>query len=296
MADELELLRRANPVPTDGPHFGDGPLDHHAERRLNQLMRHRPSRRPRLLWGLAATAVVGGLVTALLFTGQTTTPAAAAPRPLVVRADSTPVPLATLAQRARAVDSALGLRRGTHVRTWSLGMSEDEPPITFPEERVVRWNADDSHTETVDDGHVRTTRTYPPSWSDAPPQSPPPHDTTRLRAYLQEALHLDAAPDTGQLLDGVRVLLDHWTLGARESATVVELLADAEGLRPVGHVTDRLGRAGQAYVYEGSGTRQMLIMDPASGAVLGLETTFTKPEPEYGVKAGDVMDYSAWTR
>lgn len=25
MADELELLRRANPAPTDGPRYGDGP-------------------------------------------------------------------------------------------------------------------------------------------------------------------------------------------------------------------------------------------------------------------------------
>lgn len=296
MADELELLRRANPVPTDGPHFGDGPLDHHAERRLSRLMRQRTSRRPRLLWVLAATAVVGALVAALLFTDQTTTPAAAAPRPLVVRADSTPVSLATLAKRARAVDSSLELRKGTHVKSWSLGMSEDEPPITFPEERVVRWNADDSHTVTVDDGHDRTTRTYPPSWSDAPPQSPPPHDVARLRAYLQEATHTDTALDTGGLLDGVAVLLDTWTLGARESATVAEMLAGAEGLKPVGQVTDRLGRRGQAYVYQQAATRRMLIMDPAGGAVLGLETTFTEPDPEYGVKAGDVMDYRAWTR
>jgi hypothetical protein len=296
MADELELLRRANPVPTDGPHFGDGPLDHHAERRLNRLMRQRPSRRPRLLWGLAATAVVAGLVSALLFTGQTTTQAVAAPRPLVVQADSTPVSLETLAERARAADDSVELRKGTHVKSWSLGMSEDKPPITYPEERIVRWNADDSHTEIVDDGHDRTTQTYPPSWSDAPPQSPPPHDVSRLRAYLREATHTDTALDTGELLDGVQVLLDHWTLGARESATVAEMLADAEGLKPVGQVTDRLGRRGQAYVYEQSGTRRMLIMDPATGAVLGLETTFTEAEPEYGVKAGDVMDYSAWMR
>lgn len=40
----------------------------------------------------------------------------------------------------------------------------------------------------------------------------------------------------------------------------------------------------------------MLIMDPATGAVLGLETTFTEAEPEYGVRAGDVMAYSAWMR
>lgn len=296
MADELELLRRANPVPTDAPHFGDGPLDHHAERQLNRLMRQRTSRRPRLLWGLAATGVVGALVAALLFTDQTTAPAVAAPRPLVVQADSTPVSLETLAARARAADGSPELRKGTHVKSWSLGMSEDEPPITYPEERIVRWNADDSHTVTVDDGHDRTTQTYPPSWSDAPPQSPPPHDVSRLRAYLQEAMNTDTAPDTGQLLDGVRVLLDTWTLGARESATVAEMLADAEGLKPVGQVTDRLGRRGQAYVYQQSATRRMLIMDPADGAVLGLETTFTKAEPEYGVKAGDVMDYSAWMR
>ncbi|MEU5892438.1 CU044_5270 family protein [Streptomyces sp. NPDC047461] len=296
MADELELLRRANPVPTDGPHFGDGPLDHHAERRLNRLMQQRTSRRPRLLWGLAATAVVGALVAALLFTDQTTAPAVAAPRPLVVRADSTPVPLETLAARARAADGSPELTKGTHVKSWSLGMSEDKPPITYPEERIVRWNADDSHTVIVDDGHDRTTQTYPPSWSDAPPQSRPPHDVTRLRAYLREATYTDTALDTGQLLDGVRVLLDTWHLGARESATVAEMLADAEGLKPVGQVTDRLGRRGQAYVYQQSATRRMLIMDPVSGAVLGLETTFTKAEPEYGVKAGDVMDYSAWMR
>ncbi|MFI8529187.1 CU044_5270 family protein [Streptomyces aquilus] len=296
MADELDLLRRANPVPTDGPHYGDGPLDHHAERRLDALLRQRTARRPRLYWGLAAGGVVAALVSALLFTGQTTAPAVAAPRPLVVQADSTLVPLETLAERARAADSSAVLRKGTHVRTWSLGMSDGKPPITYPEERIVRWNADDSHTETVDDGHDRTTRTYPPSWSDAPPQSPPPHDVARLRAYLQEAAYSRTPLTTGELLDAVDYVLDTWQLGARESAALAQLLADTDGLKPVGQVTDRLGRRGQAYVYEQSGLRKMLIMDPATGAVLGLETTFTKAEPEYGVKAGDVMDYSAWTR
>ncbi len=49
-------------------------------------------------------------------------------------------------------------------------------------------------------------------------------------------------------------------------------------------------------MYQRSGSRLMLIMDPATGAVLGMENTFTKDQPEYGVKAGDVMEYSAWTR
>ncbi|MGV9455321.1 CU044_5270 family protein [Streptomyces sp. NPDC003635] len=318
MADELDLLRGANPVPTDGPHFGDGPLDHTAERHLNRLLNARASRRPRLLWALTATALVAALVSALLFSDRTTTPALAAPHPLVVRADATPVTLRTLAERAQAsaADGVPKLRKGTHVRSWSLGMSEDEPPVTLPEERLVRWRADGSHTELVvatdpghpgrpvltddgqlvDDGHVLSRQTYPPSWSDAPPQSPPPADPARLRSYLQEAAYTGNELDTGQLLDAVGVLLDTWTLGARESAALTRLLADADGLRPVGRVTDRLGRVGQAYVYDGSGIRHMLILDPATGAVLGLESTFAEAEPEYDVRAGDVMSYRAWTR
>ena len=324
MADELELLRRANPVPVDGPHYGDGPLDHDAERRLNRLLHERPAgrRRTRLAWSLAATAVVAATVLTLLLGGPSTAPAVAAPRPLVVQADSTPVPLQELADRAQrqaTAEDAPQLRKGTHVQSWSLGMSDDKPPVTLPEERVVRWKADGSHTELVvatdprhpgrpvlrddggdphlvEDGHVISSQTYPPSWSDAPPESPPPNDPARLRAYLQEATYTHTRLGTPELLDAVAVLLDHWTLGARESATLARLLAGTEGLRPVGQVTDRLGRRGQAYEYEGAGYRRMLIMQPSTGAVLGLETVFTKPEHEYGVKAGDVESYNAWMR
>ncbi|MFH8413025.1 CU044_5270 family protein [Streptomyces collinus] len=357
MADELELLRSADPAPPYGPHFGDGPLDHNAERRLEQLLRdpgnglparprgrrgllsdrrypegRRPGpvrdlllpgpRRLRLAWGLVATAVVAALTLTLVLSGPSTPPAVAAPRPLVVETGSTPVPLHRMAERASAVagtDDAPRLRKGTHVQSWSLGMSDDKPPITLPEERIVRWRADDSHTELVvatdprhpgrpvlsdeggephlvDDGHVLLDRTYPPSWSDAPPKSPPPRDPARLRAYLMEAQYTDTPLTTPELLDAMATLLDNWTLGARESAALARLLAGAEGLRPVGRVTDRLGRRGQAYVNDTGGVRRMLIMDVATGAVLGLESTLKEPDPEYGVEKGAVMSYSAWMR
>ncbi|MEU0007817.1 CU044_5270 family protein [Streptomyces sp. NPDC006314] len=326
MPDELDLLRHANPVPADGADFGDGPLDHRAERRLDRLLHEpRPTRRApraRLLWGLAATGVVLATALALLLGGPNTQSALAAPRPLTVHAHSTPVPLARLAElaEAAATDGSPRLRKGTHAQSWSLSMSDGEPPVTLPEERVVRWRADDSHTElvvatdprrpgrpvltdeggdprVVADGHVLSRTTYPPSWSDAPPEVPPPHTPAALRAYLAETVRNDS-PGTPELLDGIAELLGHWTLGARESAALVRVLADARGLRPVGQVTDRLGRPGQAYVYGGAGGggRRMLILDPRTGAVLGLETTFTQDDPDYGVKAGDVMEYSAWMR
>ncbi|MFD4877142.1 CU044_5270 family protein [Streptomyces sp. NPDC058420] len=299
MADELELLRGANPVTADGPLYGDGPLDHHAERGLNRLLHERRSRRRRLQWSLVATAAVAATVLTLVLGGPSSAPAVAAPRPLVVQAHSTPVSLKQLAALAAAVavDGTPALRRGTHVQSWSLGMSDDKPPVTVPEERIVRWNADDSHTERlVEDGRVLKETTFPPSWSDVPPDARPPHDVARLRAYLQETAYSKTPLTTPELLSAVGELLDHWTLGARESAALARLLAGADGLRPVGEVTDRLGRSGQAYVYQRSGSRLMLIMDPATGAVLGMESTFTKDQPEYGVKAGDVMEYSAWTR
>lgn len=324
MPDELELLRAANPVPADGPHFGDGSLDHEAERRLNQLLYgggRFGRRRTHWMWSLGTVAVVAATALALLLAGPNTAPAVAAPRPLLVQAGSTPVPLTRMVElaEAAAANGSPELRKGTHVQTWSMGMSEDKPPVTLPVERIVRWHADASHTELVvatdprhpgrpvlsegdgepglvEDGHVISEQTFPPSWSDAPPESTPPHDPERLEAYLWETQHRSTALTTPQLLDAVRVLLDHWTLGAREDAAVAKLLAGAEGLRPVGRVTDRLGRPGQAYVYDGRGARRMLIMDPATGAVLGLEQTATTAEPEWGLKAGDVMDYSAWMR
>lgn len=323
MADELDLLRRANPVPSDDARFHDRPLDQHAERRLNLLLHGgRPRRLRRWALSVGTAAAVGVVVLALLLSGSATTPAVAAPRPLLIESGSTPVPLDRIAERA-AADRSLRLRQGTHVQTWSLSMTSGagaRRPVTLPEERVIRWQADGSHTElvvatdprhpggpvitgadpvprTVEDGHVLSRRTYPPSWSDAPPRATPPHDTGRLRAYLDE-LDRTGPLGTPELLDSLDELLDNWTLGSLENAALVRLLADAKGLRPAGAVTDRLGRPGQAYVYDDTthAVRRMLILDPATGAVLGLEDTVTRAAAEVGVRAGDVMSYSAWMR
>uniref|UniRef100_UPI002FDC583C CU044_5270 family protein n=1 Tax=Streptomyces sp. IBSBF 3136 TaxID=2903524 RepID=UPI002FDC583C len=282
--------------------------------------------RTRLVWGLAATVAVLAVAVGAVLGGPNPQHAVAAPRPLTVHVRSTPVPLKDMVALADAAAAAgePALRRGTHTQSWSLGMSDDRPPVVLPEERVVRWRADAGHTELVvatdprrtgrpvlsdegdtphevADGHVISRTTYPPMWSDAPPDATPPHTAPGLRAYLTElarpGVDRDTAPlRTTELLDATAELLDHWTLGARESAALVRLFAGAEGLRPAGDVTDRLGRRGHAYVYDDGHVRHMLILEPRTGTVLGMEDTFAVAAPEYGVKAGDVMGYSAWMR
>ncbi|MEU7576531.1 CU044_5270 family protein [Streptomyces sp. NPDC041068] len=290
--------------------------------------RRRPVRQVRrLVWGIEMVSLAVAAALALVLAGSSSAPAAAAPHPLTLTAGSEPLSLGRIADRAATAASADGaprLRRGTHVLTWSLAVRSGSgaAPITLPEERVTRWRADGSHTElvvatdprhpgkpviadgdegprTVRDGKVLSDRTYPPSRGTAPPQSRPPHTPRRLSTYLAALSRpSDPAPltGTGELLDAVAMFLRHWTPGARETAALTRLLADADGLRPAGAVTDRLGRPGQAYVYETDGLRRMLILNPVRGTVLGLEDTLTKNDRAYGVEAGDVMSYSAWMR
>ncbi|MCZ0998120.1 hypothetical protein O1M63_08100 [Streptomyces mirabilis] len=70
----------------------------------------------------------------------------------------------------------------------------------------------------------------------------PPHDAERLRAYLDEIDRTEAM-GTAELLDTVAELLNNWTLGAREDAALVRVLADAKGCaRPERSPTGWAGR------------------------------------------------------
>lgn len=339
---ELELLRRADPVPAGDPRRRDRPLDARAELGLRRLLASEPATEaapeaapapaPRrsarrmggLVTGLAAVAATVVAVLVVVLSGAGTTPAVAAPVALRPLAGSREVPLADVAAAAReaaARGGGTGTRRGSHVMTWSMGMEAGpgaRPPVTVPEEHLTRWDADGSGTElvvatdprhpgepvisdsggsphTVADGEVLHRAAYPPGT--LPPYgrsgTEPPDSAKELRAYLSQVYGC-ACAGTPELVDALASLLHDWTPGPSGTAAVDELLATAPGLRPAGTVTDRLGRRGQAYVHDAGGLRRMLVLDPADGRVLGIEETFTQDQPEYRVKAGDVMSYQAW--
>ncbi|MFE7610388.1 CU044_5270 family protein [Streptomyces celluloflavus] len=334
MSDELDLLRAADPVRADAGPWRDRPLDARAEHALTRLLHSRRTQRARRRLVVRAEAAVLALVAVLAFalSGAATGPAAAAPAPLAPRGDAPAVSLDTLARRAearaRTAGPQAGPRRGSHLQTWYLTMAtgpDAAPPVTVPEERLTRWNPDGSGSElvvatdprhpgrpvihdsggrwsTVNDGKILHRKTYP-AGSDArhgglPSRTKPPTDPAALRAHLA-TLYGGADRQTPQLLLALSSLLQEWTPGPRETAAIVRMLADADGLRPVGTVTDRLGRPGQAYVYDApdgpmDATRQMVILDAATGRLLGSEVTFTKDLPEFRITSGEVLSYEAW--
>ncbi|MFE1771375.1 CU044_5270 family protein [Streptomyces sp. NPDC059008] len=348
MSDELGLLRAANPVRAGEGPWRDRPLHARAERDLNRLLHSRRTRRAGRRLVLRAEAAVLALFAVLAFTFSDagSSPAAAAPAALVPHSSAPPVSLDALARRAeagaRTAGAADGPRRGSHLQTWYMSMEsgpDAAPPVTVPEERITRWNADGSGSELVvatdprhpgrpvihdDDGHWRTVsdgkvlhrRTYPAGSAarhgGLAARTRPPTDPVALREHLASLYGGAGGPSrpsgvergagagtTPQLLLALDSFRQEWTPGPRETAAIVRMLADAGGLRPAGAVTDRLGRRGQAYVYDGpdgasNATRQMVILDPRNGGLLGLEVTFTKDLPDFQITSGEVMSYVAW--
>ncbi|MFI0257713.1 CU044_5270 family protein [Streptomyces sp. NPDC017056] len=360
MTDELELLRQADPAPSDAGPWRDRPLDARAEHRLAALMSAdapsdapapersprtpRPSRTPRprctrrLLIGATAASAAAITALTLTFSGAGTSPAQAAPTALVVQRDAPALPLDQVARNAeahaRALRGAPKPHRGSHLQSWYLSMRtgpDAAPPVTVPEERITRWNPDGSGSElvvatdprhpgrpvindadgewrTVNDGKVLHRKTYPegtrlddPVTGDGTLPARPPADPDELRSYLS-TFYSGAGSKTQPLLMALSSFLQEWTPGPRESAAVARMLSRLPDLRPAGQVVDRLGRRGQAYAYRGTdtsdgamdGTLQLVILDPETGRVLGMETTFTKDVPDFKIKSGDVLSYEAW--
>ncbi|KEF07503.1 MULTISPECIES: CU044_5270 family protein [Streptomyces] len=235
---------------------------------------------------------------------------------------------------ARAQRDAPKPHRGSHLQSWYLSMQtgpDAKPPVTVPEERITRWNPDGSGSElvvatdprhpgrpvindadgewrTVNDGKVLHRKTYPAgtrlddlATGEGTLPARPPADPDELRAYLA-TFYSGAGTKTQPLLMALSSFLQEWTPGPRESAALARMLSRAPDLRPAGQVVDRLGRRGQAYAYRGEdasdgsmdGTLQLVILDPETGRVLGMETTFTKNVPDFKIKSGDVLSYEAW--
>ncbi|HWO59465.1 MAG TPA: hypothetical protein VNO31_05465 [Umezawaea sp.] len=210
-------------------------------------------------------------------------------------------PLAEVARRAgglAAGDPAVAVRR-THNKEWAVAMevgSDAAPPVVLPWETRSEWMSDGSGWWEVTGGGepARRKEFGPGGWAEESsfPGQPP---TSDFRAYLGGT----PAPYVGsttKVIDTLSTFLRTWTPAQRETAAIVEMLVATGDLEAVGAVTDWVGRKGQAYTHAdpSKNVDVMVVLDPPTGRVLGIEQTFNRDFPEYRVKAGQLMSYQVY--
>jgi hypothetical protein len=85
---------------------------------------------------------------------------------------------------------------------------------------------------------------------------------------------------------------------AAQRAALYRVIESLPGVQNLGLATDRLGRHGQAVGLVTSGTREVLIFDPASTVVLEREMVAVAPEQSGNnmLPAGTVMQYTEYLR
>lgn len=279
-------------------------------------------RLPIVLAGVAA-AVVTALVQVTSGAPPVPVPVAAvAPLPA---APAAPAPsLAQMSARAAALAAATPgpAVPGSHVKEWALGFGTDAriPVERLAEERLfrpepdggaTRWtrDADPVGTEglllgpagrvpSADVREVRMTAAERRAMSLFP--VPPPDDAAALAEHLAALL----GPRSGEQSAGHRACTDvghlllEWTPGTSTTAAIAALLMDSPGLQPRGAVTDRLGRPGVAFAADaalgGVPTRCTVVLDAATGRVLGTELSLLAEVGEFAVPPFSVLQYDAY--
>jgi hypothetical protein len=125
----------------------------------------------------------------------------------------------------------------------------------------------------------------------------PPVGVPAMEAYLQ-AGQPGAPPDPARLVAAVTDLRREWRLGPAQRAAILQVLAQAPGVRELGGTTDRLGRSGEAFAVEsdhsGLPTRYVLVVDASSGELLASEQWLTTDAGQLDVQPPAVIAYTAF--
>lgn len=321
--DELELLARADPAPASSGPWSDRPLDGRARQDLVLLREHGPLQalvRRRWLLG-AAAAAAGVLALSAVWLVRPVDPAyAATPPPAefsAIGADPATL-LGDLAADA-ADDPAGAAAAATGWEEWSLSTQVAGADVTsavVPQEVARTVAADgDATLRTVAGTPSFPSEEYERAWRrDGEPVAagedlgtlvvpadqalfpdPPPTTADAMRDYLARAHPLDEG-GTSQLFVAVSDLAREWTLDAPQRAALLEVLAAAPDVEVVGEGTDRAGRPGVALATEsdrtGLPTRYLLVLDPASGAVLASEQQLTTDPGALDVPVPSTIAYT----
>ncbi len=324
--DELELLARADPAPAGSGPWSDRPLDGRARQDLELLREHGPLQalvRRRWLLG-AAAAAAGVLALSAVWLVRPVDPAYAATPPVAEFSTTSAIGtdagalLDDLAADAATAPTGTA-SAATSFEEWSLSTQVDGVDTTsvvlprqvsrtvgtdgaatlqavagtpfFPTEEHQRaWRRDGAPLVAGDDLGTLTVPADQALFPDAPPAT-----AEAMREHLARAHPLDEG-GTSQLFVAVADLAREWTLDAPQRAALLEVLAAAPDVEVVGEGVDRAGRPGVALATEsdrtGLPTRYLLVLDPATGAVLAAEQQLTTDAGALDVPVPSTIAYT----
>lgn len=301
---------------------GERPRPSPADLRARVEDELRRRRRQRLQWGatavaftatLAATTLVavparwlGGDASPVGPAQVSALPAPSLPAPLPVGGSGTPArePLKALARTAAASagDCGTGGYTYVHLQAWAADTTATEPAT----EQVSRdqrrwWKRDRSGRETTTDlpqsppaapapGTTGTVTDYPAGR--LPVVIPAPSAVTPLLAVqLNEHQPFVDGPQAP-----VRAVVDmnkYHCLDAAHRAATLRVLADTDGLRWHGSITDRAGRPGLTVTVnsDNESTRDVMVFDPDTGRLLSYERLMPLGPATSPVRTPAVIDY-----
>ncbi|SDP09618.1 hypothetical protein SAMN04487788_2067 [Microbacterium testaceum StLB037] len=317
--DLARALRRLDPAQTTL----DAPIPLAAERRARDFARTAPRARRRPVyaaWGSAAAVVVLvlAIVTGVLW--MPSSPASAlTPQPLAftsISEDASEV-IAQAQQRLTDGCGPSSPERRSLSLGWYFSGSPDEAEATvFRREWIdVQWN------ENLSGSVVTTAAEATNAAGDTVPAGEPtpgtvvgdlhfvqnqfsplsptaPESTVEaMRALVLTSTGAGDQLTAGDAMLGARALLGEWTLTGPQQAALLEVVAQAPGLRVVGSAFDRLGRpvVGLAAVPSGLTTSEAtLLLSADTGRIVGFESELLADNPNLKLPAGSITDYTLW--
>ncbi len=176
---------------------------------------------------------------------------------------------------------------------WQQDLSAVQTVVTS-EPYWADLNRSEPFDDTVPSPGTEISRTTFAPGEFAVPFTEPFGDSTE---DLRQALSLVGLPETytaADLIDSIDTLMTLWTLTPTQHKAILSLLGDTDA-RLLGVTTDRLGRTVIGFGADSTafpGTQRTLLIEEASGLIVGTETTRTTPEAP--LPAGAVLSYTLW--
>lgn len=279
-----------------------------------------PRPRPRRAWAgftVALASVLAAVVVSVLVLTPAQQAVALTPPPLIY---GNPAPLDEVVENAHeALADGVGPDQERRVRMlgwgWNIDMGSQEIEIV-PQESTLVWGPDGAGAVTIVAGESLWEDDDRPAGVAASPYSPgeviasflqtpeefnAPEPLLTLSGSTHEDLWpvlnvygADESSPSGELLSAIQTLLGYWTLTDAQHATLIDMLAESDGIRVLGETRDRLDRRVVGLRVEDPERpdhADTVLISTDTGRIVGVETELLHAMDF--IPAG-VMSYTLW--